>query len=331
MRVKIFYVAKTLSSVEECLLVSAIVTKNLSKIYRELGKASVKSLDGLDLTIEKNEVYGFLGRNGAGKTTTIKLLCGLLKPTSGEATVFGESVRTPQARRLIGYLPEQPYFYEYLTPKETIDFYGKLQKLSPAERAHQWDKLSELLDLRDIANQRLKGFSKGMRQRIGFAVALVGNPPLLILDEPMSGLDPIGRRMIRDLIMRCRDEKKTIFFSSHVMSDVEQICDRVSIMVKGKLTHRGRIDQLLAQKTKAVEVIAVGLSEELRTALGGIAQSHRPLDEQDIFNFADEGEANDAVQRIQQGGGRIVQFSPIRESLEDFFLRQQEPTVEEVV
>lgn len=315
--------------VEECLPVSAIVTKNLSKIYREVGKASVKSLDGLDLTIEENEVYGFLGRNGAGKTTTIKILCSLLKPTSGEAFVFGESVRTPQARQHIGYLPEQPYFYEYLTPKETIEFYGKLRNLSPAERNHQWDKLSELLDLRDIANQRIKGFSKGMRQRIGFAVALVGDPPLLILDEPMSGLDPIGRRMIRDLIMRCRDEKKTLFFSSHVMSDVEQICDRVSILVKGKLTHRGRIDQLLASQTKAVEVIAASLSEETRRTLQERATDYRALDEQDIFVFPDEAAANEAVQQLQQQGGRIVQLTPIRESLEDFFLRQQTPTNEE--
>ncbi len=302
---------------------SAIVTTELTKTYKEVGKAAVKSLDGLTLTIEQNEVYGFLGRNGAGKTTTIKILCGLIKPSSGSATVFGENVRTPQARRLLGYLPEQPYFYEYLTPRETIDFYGKLQKLSPAERDRQWDKLSELLDLRDIAEQRIKGFSKGMRQRIGFAVALVGDPPLLILDEPMSGLDPIGRRMIRDLIMRCRDEKKTIFFSSHVMGDVEQICDRVSILVKGRLTHRGRIDELLAQNIKAVEVIAADLSDAVRAELAGLAESHRRLDEQDIFTFKDQPTANEAVRRIHGQSGRLVEFSPVRESLEDFFLRQQ--------
>jgi len=305
--------------------VSAIVTKKLSKIYRGLGKAAVKSLDELDLTIEENEVYGFLGRNGAGKTTTIKILCGLLKPTAGEAFVFGENVRTPQARRLVGYLPEQPYFYEYLTPRETIDFYGRLQKLGPAERARQWDKLSELLDLRDIANQRIKGFSKGMRQRIGFAVALVGDPPLLILDEPMSGLDPIGRRMIRDLIMRCRDEKKTLFFSSHVMGDVEQICDRVSILIKGKLTHCGRIDQLLDKETKTVEIIAAGLDEATRSALREKAQAHRQVDEQDFFTITDEAQANEAVRQIHRAGGRLVEFAPVRESLEDFFLQQQGP------
>lgn len=303
---------------------SAIVTRNLSKVYKEVGKAAVTSLDGLDLTIEENEVYGFLGRNGAGKTTTIKLLCGLLKPTAGEAFVFGENTRKPEARRRIGYLPEQPYFYEYLTPRETIDFYGQLQKLSHAEREKQWDKLSDLLDLRDIAKQRIKGFSKGMRQRIGFAVALVGDPPLMILDEPMSGLDPIGRRMIRDLIMRCRDERKTIFFSSHVMGDVEQICDRVSILVKGKLTHRGRIDQLLAQQVKAVDVIVAHLSDDGRAALSGNAEKHRQLDERDIFTFSDADVANAAVQTAYQHGGQLVEFQTIKETLEDFFLRQQE-------
>lgn len=302
---------------------SAIVTSNLTKIYKEVGKAAVKSLDGLDLVIEPNEVYGFLGRNGAGKTTTIKILCGLIKATSGEASVFGANVRTPEARRKLGYLPEQPYFYEYLTPRETIEFYGKLQKLSQGEREKVWDKLSELLDLREIANQRIKGFSKGMRQRIGFAVALVGDPPLLILDEPMSGLDPIGRRMIRELILRCRDEKKTLFFSSHVMADVEQICDRVSILVKGRLTHRGRIDELLAGHTKAVEVIAADLDEEGRAALIAKAASHRRLEEQDIFTIADEATANEAVRLVHERGGRLVAFSPVRESLEDFFLRQQ--------
>ncbi len=303
---------------------SAIVTKNLSKVYKVIGKAAVKSLDGLDLTIEENEVYGFLGRNGAGKTTTIKILCSLLKPTAGEAFIFGKNVRTPEARRLVGYLPEQPYFYEYLTPRETIDFYGRLQKLSPAERDRQWDKLSEWLDLRDIANQRIKGFSKGMRQRIGFAVALVGDPPLLILDEPMSGLDPIGRRMIRDLIMRCRDEKKTLFFSSHVMGDVEQICDRVSILVKGKLTHRGRIDELLGHHVKAVDVVAANLNDAGRTALAATATKHRQLDEQDIFTFADRDAANAGAQLVYQHGGHLVEFQTIKETLEDFFLRQQE-------
>ncbi|MBI2423404.1 MAG: ABC transporter ATP-binding protein [Candidatus Hydrogenedentes bacterium] len=301
----------------------AIVTRNLSKVYKGLGKGHHKSLDSLSLTVAANEVFGFLGRNGAGKTTTIKMLCSLLKPTEGDALVFGESTRTRQARRLIGYLPEQPYFYEYLNPKETIAFYGKLQGLTRAERDRQWDKLSELLDLREIATQRIKGFSKGMRQRIGFAVALVGDPPLLILDEPMSGLDPIGRRMIRELILRLRDEKKTLFFSSHVLGDVEQICDRVGILVKGKLVRAGRIDALLGSAVNPVEVICTGLAVADVTRLKEQAELYRAMEELHVFRAATPEIANEMVRQILAAGGKLVEFNPLKETLEDYFMREQ--------
>ena len=301
----------------------AIETRALTKVYRELGRPTVRSLQGLSLAIGEHEVFGFLGRNGAGKTTTIKVLCSLIKATSGEAYVFGENVRRRAARRLIGYLPEQPYYYEYLTPREILDFYGQLQGLGQAARAREWDKLSEMLDLRDIANQRIKGFSKGMRQRIGFAVALVGDPPLLILDEPMSGLDPIGRRMIRELILRQREEKKTIFFSSHVLGDVEQICDRAGILVKGRLTRTGRLDQLLGGHGHAFEVIATGLDEAGAARIAAAADSHRTLDELHVFTFAGVGPANEAVEQVRAAGGELVEFNPLRESLEDYFMREQ--------
>ncbi len=303
----------------------AIVTRGLGKVFKEIGKPKVRSLDSLDLTIRKHEVFGFLGRNGAGKTTTIKILCSLLKPTAGEAFAFGENVRTRRARRLIGYLPEQPYFYEYLTPRETLDFYGQLQGLGPAERAREWDKLSEMLDLRDIAAQRIKGFSKGMRQRVGFAVALVGDPPLLILDEPMSGLDPIGRRNIRELILRMRDENKTLFFSSHVLADVEQVCDRVGILVKGRLVRQGRIDELLGKKTAGVEVVATGLDTSAVAALKATCESHRALDELERFTFADPEAGNRAARMVLEQGGKLVELNPLRETLEDYFMREQRP------
>jgi len=302
----------------------AILTENLSKVYRGLGKPTVRSLQKLDLRIGENEVFGFLGRNGAGKTTTIKMLCSLLKPTAGEAFVFGENVRSRAARRLIGYLPEQPYFYEYLTPKETIDFYGRLQGLSAAGRAREWDKLSELLDLREIAEQRIKTFSKGMRQRIGFAVALVSDPPLLILDEPMSGLDPIGRRMIRELILRMREEKKTLFFSSHVLGDVEQICTRVGILVKGRLARQGRIDELTGSHVHQFEVVASGLKPETVAALARKAERHRTLDELESFTLGDPATANEVVRTLQAHGGRLVEFTPLRQSLEEYFMRGQD-------
>ena len=187
----------------------AIETHNLSKVYRNnLRINKTPTLDRLDLQIHQNEVYGFLGKNGAGKTSTIKILSGLIRATRGSAAIMGVDVRKRAARKHIGYLPENPYFYEYLTPRETIAFYGKLEGLSKGERERRWDELSDILDLRSIATQRVRGFSKGMRQRLGFAVALVSNPDVLILDEPMSGLDPMGRHMIRDIILHMRINKK---------------------------------------------------------------------------------------------------------------------------
>jgi ABC-2 type transport system ATP-binding protein len=302
----------------------AIVTKDLCKVYKGLGKARVRSLNGLNLTIHEHEVFGYLGRNGAGKTTTIKILCGLLKASSGEGFVFGKSSRTRLGRENIGYLPEQPYFYEYLTPRETLEFYGKLRGLPAGERAREWDRLSEMLNLREIAEQRIKTFSKGMRQRIGFAVALIGNPPLLILDEPMSGLDPIGRRMIRKLILQQRDERKTIFFSSHVLGDVEQICDRVGILVGGRLTRQGRIDELTGSQVRQVEIIVSDLSREAAEKLIPSVEAHRRVEDLDYFTAGDTQSANAFIQEIHASGGTLIEFNPLRESLEDYFMREQE-------
>ncbi|MCL4692605.1 MAG: ABC transporter ATP-binding protein [Candidatus Hydrogenedentes bacterium] len=304
---------------------SAIVTENLGKTYRSsVWKSTVRSLDGLSLTVGENEVFGFLGRNGAGKTTTIKILCGLIRPTDGMARIHGEPVRKRAARQSIGYLPENPYFYEYLTPRETLDFYGRLHGLSRNERAAEWEKLSDLLDLRDIASQRVRGFSKGMRQRLGFAVALVGNPAVLILDEPMSGLDPLGRRAIRELILKMRDEKKTIFFSSHVLGDVEQVCDRVGILVKGKLMSQGRIAELLTEKIRLVEVIASGIDDGVVQELRAASEAYRASEAGHHFTVTDLASANASIKEIHAAGGTLVDFVPVKESLEDFFVRIQE-------
>ncbi|MBI4557827.1 MAG: ABC transporter ATP-binding protein [Candidatus Hydrogenedentes bacterium] len=303
----------------------AIVTRELTKRYRSnWGRLRAPSLDRLELRIGENEVFGFLGRNGAGKTTAIKILCSLLRPTQGDAFVFGANVRTRKARERIGYLPESPYFYEYLTPRETIDFYGQLHGLDAVSRAREWKKLAELLDLGGIGNQRIREFSKGMRQRLGFAVALVGNPEVLILDEPMSGLDPLGRRAFRELILRLRDEKKTLFFGSHVLADVEQICSRVGILVRGKLTSQGRLDELLTRQIRLVEVIVNRLDSSARAALATKASSARESEAGQHFYFDDLAAANDAVRIVHTNGAELVEFTPVRESLEDYFLRQQE-------
>jgi len=303
---------------------AAIETSALTKIYKGFGRSGKPSLDALTLSIAEHEVFGFLGRNGAGKTTTIKILASLIKASAGEARIFGENVRTRQSRRLLGYLPEQPYYYEYLTPRETIEFYARLQGLDTAERASEWARLAELLDLHEIANQRIKDFSKGMRQRVGFAVALVGDPPLLILDEPMSGLDPVGRRMIRQLILRCRDEKKTVFFSSHVLSDVEQICDRAGILVRGKLVREGRISELVDTLGTRIETVFKGLPTAAVATLAAKADSHRAVEGTEVFAWADTGAANEAVRACHAAGGSVVEFTPLKESLEDYFMREQE-------
>ena len=303
----------------------AIVARGLTKVYgKHIGRRRTRSLDALDLTVHRNEVFGFLGRNGAGKTTTIKLFCSLLRPTRGEAYVLGENVRRPAARRAIGYLPENPYFYEYLTPRETLDFYGHLHGVSAEERAHEWERLAELLDLHSMRDQRVRGFSKGMRQRLGFAVALVGNPEVLILDEPMTGLDPLERRRIRKAILSLRDEGKTIFFSSHVLGDVEQICDRVGILVKGKLASQGRISTLLSGRAQQVEVVAQGLDDQALSGLASRAVSSWRSDAGHHFLAEDLEEGNALVREILGRNGRVVEFAPVKESLEDFFMRKQE-------
>lgn len=303
----------------------AIAVEDLTKTYQSsLARKRIPSLDGLNLEIGQNEIFGFLGQNGAGKTTTIKLLCGLLKPTRGEAYIMGETVRRAHTRRRVGYLPENPYFYEYLTPRETLDFYGRLHGLGAAARKAEWEKLSVLLDLRDIAGQRIRTFSKGMRQRLGFAAALVGDPELLILDEPMSGLDPLGRRMFRERIIQLRDQGKTVFFSSHVLGDVEQICDRVGILVKGRLTVQGRIDQLLQGHITSVEVIVAGLSEQTAAALAPRAQATRRSEAGDHFVVPQLDAANELLRLAQKEGATLVEFTPVRQSLEDYFVNRQE-------
>jgi ABC-2 type transport system ATP-binding protein len=233
-------------------------------------------------------------------------------------------VRTPEARRSVGYLPETPYFYEYLTPRETLDFYGRLDGNNAAARAREWDKLADLLELKDLADQRVRDFSKGMRQRLGFAVALVGNPSILILDEPMSGLDPLGRRSTRELMLKLRDEGKTIFFSTHILSDVEQICDRVGILTKGRLTVQGRLDELLEGRVHRVEVVASGLTPSAVEAITARARATRISEAGRHFLFEDMDAANDAARAVQANGGRLVEFTPVRESLEDYFMRKQD-------
>ena len=235
-----------------------IVTEALSKSYPSgwPGRPPFVALDGLSLTVRRGEIFGFLGPNGAGKTTTLKILLGLVRATSGRAFLLGESVGDVATRRRIGFLPESPYFYDYLTAEEFLGFYGQLAGLSRAVTTQRVDDLLQLVGLAEARGRQLRKFSKGMLQRIGLAQALIHDPELVILDEPMTGLDPVGRKQVRDLILSLRDRGKTVFFSTHILHDVEMICDRVGIVMKGRLVASGRVDELVRQDhTQSVEVV----------------------------------------------------------------------------
>lgn len=297
--------------------------ENLTKKYTTFSTGGFYAVNNISFEIKKGEVFGFLGRNGAGKTTTIKMICGLLIPTSGKVFIDGIEMIYPSSRRKLGYLPEQPYFYEYLTPYETIDFYGQLKGLNKKERQQEWSRVSELLELKPIADIRIKNFSKGMRQKIGFAIALIGDPDLLVLDEPMSGLDPVGRKHIRELILQQKEMGKTIFFSSHVLSDVEQVCDRVGVLSRGNLVAVGHIREVLQQEIRQVEVTLKDVDPSLLPELKQRGVLLKMWDNFVQFRFGNIVIANQTLAECLQKGASVIEFIPQRETLEDYFMRMQ--------
>src|SRR6267143_1676729 len=238
-----------------------VETDNLTKDY-ETGfwrKRKTRALDGLSLTVESGQIFGFLGANGAGKTTTLKLLMRLIYPTDGTARILGRDINEVAMHARIGYLPENPYFYDYLTAREFLNYCGELFGLDRATRERRTNELLTRVNLETKGwDRQLRKFSKGMLQRVGLAQALVNDPEIVFLDEPMSGLDPVGRREVRDLIASLRTSGKTVFMCSHILSDIEVLCDSVAILKRGRLAHAGSLDQLRARETSAIEVIATG-------------------------------------------------------------------------
>src|SRR5262245_50532429 len=223
-----------------------IETRNLSKVYRDFwGRQKVRALKALDLQVNRGEVFGLLGPNGSGKSTTIKLILGLLFPTSGQALVFGKDASDVGKNERIGYLPEESYLYKFLNAVETLDFYGRLFDMPSSVRKQRVDELIQMVGLERAKQRQLKEYSKGMTRRVGLAQALINDPELILLDEPTSGLDPIGTREMKDLILKLRDEGKTILMSSHLLPDVQDVCDRIAILHKGELQEVGRVDRLL--------------------------------------------------------------------------------------
>jgi ABC-2 type transport system ATP-binding protein len=227
---------------------TVIETRALSKVYRDFwGRQKVRALKALDLEIQQGEVFGLLGPNGSGKTTTIKLLLGLLFPTEGQALVFGKDATDVSKNARIGYLPEESYLYRFLNAEETLDFYGRLFDIPHSELRRRIDYLIRLVGLERARKRQLKEYSKGMARRIGLAQALINEPDLILLDEPTSGLDPIGTREMKDMILRLKDEGKTVVMCSHLLADVQDVCDRIAILHQGELKELGRVDSLLTQ------------------------------------------------------------------------------------
>lgn len=296
----------------------AIRTNGLTKTYKVFGqKRTVVAVDHLDLEVEEGIIFGFLGPNGAGKTTTIKMLLGLIFPTEGEGWVLGKPIGDISVKYQISYLPESPYFYEHLSAGELLDFYARLFGIPAGERAKRIDQLLTLVGL-PKDNKPLREFSKGMLQRAGIAQALINDPKLLFFDEPTSGLDPIAHIDIRDLILRLREEGKTVFLSSHQLSDVEMVCDRVAILNRGKLVKIGNVEELRAgtEIEMVVESPDDGTAAELsRLALRAVPQETRLL-----LYHSDEDVIGHMIDIVRQRKVRLISVTPQRRSLESIFL-----------
>ncbi|ADB17059.1 ABC transporter related protein [Pirellula staleyi DSM 6068] len=251
-----------------------IETRGLSKVYRDFwGRQKVRALKALDLEIKKGEIFGLLGPNGSGKSTTIKLLLGLLFPTSGQALVFGQEATEVTKNERIGYLPEESYLYKFLNAEETLDFYGRLFDMPAAVRKERTDELIQRVGLQGARKRQLREYSKGMTRRIGLAQALINEPELILLDEPTSGLDPIGTREMKDLILKLRDQGKTILMSSHLLPDVQDVCDRIAILHQGELKELGRVDTLLTVQD-VTQVRAKGLSAAAEAEIRAVIEKH---------------------------------------------------------
>ncbi len=300
---------------------AAIETLGLEKTY-SVGfwrKRPKRALHPLDLTVEEGEILGFLGPNGAGKTTTLKMLMGLVFPSGGTARILGMELDDPRMKAQIGFLPEQPYFYDYLTGRELLRYYGKLSGMDSATLTRKIDPALERVGLRDAGHLQLRKFSKGMLQRVGIAQAILHDPKVVFLDEPMSGLDPMGRREVRTLIEGLKAEGKTVFFSTHILSDAEALCDRVAIIHQGKLRGVGAVEELTAGVTAQVEIVWAGTSipASLR-ALG--ADCHVAGDT--VRAVLGAGHQDVVLETLKSEKLRLISVIPVRTSLEEYFVAQ---------
>jgi ABC-2 type transport system ATP-binding protein len=297
----------------------AIEIQGLSKDYAVgFWKKKLRpALKPLDLTVEPGETFGFLGPNGAGKTTTLKLLMGITFPTSGSARILGQNCLDPDVKQKIGFLPEQPYFYDYLSAPELLDYYARLSGVSADVRKRRIPEMLERVGLSDVEKKQLRKFSKGMLQRVGIAQAIIHDPEVVFLDEPMSGLDPLGRYEIRELIQGLKDQGKTIFFSTHILSDAEALCDRVAVIHKGELRGVGVVNDLRSSLSEKTEVIWQGAAA-LPAVARLVLESH--VTGETVRSVITGSSLDELLGCLRQQHARLVSVTPLRGTLEEYFL-----------
>lgn len=301
---------------------SVISTEHLSKRFA-LGffRKKVQAVKDVSFSVEKGEIFGLLGPNGAGKTTTLKILMGLVKPSSGEAKLFGRPPSERQPRQHLGYLPESPYFYDYLSGHEFLVLAGQLCGLSKKESKARANKLIDRVGLSHAATRSMRRYSKGMLQRVGIAQALINEPKLVVLDEPLTGLDPIGRKELRELIAELRSEGRTVLFSSHIMTDVELLADRVTIIAQGKTVATGKLEELVDSKVINIEVVLTKYSDALTKRLSADKIQNERVGDKLRLIIHDEEKLNPIIDLIRKEKGEILSITPRKESLEDVVVR----------
>ncbi len=300
----------------------AIKTENLSKHYRTgfLTKR-INALDNLNLVVETGQIFGFLGPNGAGKTTTIKILIGLIKPNQGQVLVLNRPPTDIRTKERVGFLPEAPYFYDHLTAEEFLNFCSAMHhKLKNNKEVVK--TILKLVGLEKSKKVQLRHFSRGMLQRIGIAQALIADPELIILDEPMGGLDPIGRKEIRDVIINLKKQGKTIFFSTHILSDVELLCDQVGILLNGKLATVGTLNNILSESIETIEITIKGLNSDALARLKRNSIKTYLVEDKVVFSVPNEEEAQFLIEKAQSVNGKLVSLIPRRKTLEEHFIKE---------
>jgi ABC-2 type transport system ATP-binding protein len=298
---------------------AAIEIENLTKDYPFgfLHLRKKTSLEGLTMSVEDGEVFGFLGPNGAGKSTTIKLLVGLIFPTAGTARILGKSINDISMHGDIGYLPEQPYFYDYLTASELLDYFARFHEFTATERRDRVQRMLKKVGLETARKIQLRKYSKGMLQRVGLAQAILHDPKVVILDEPMSGLDPVGRREVRDIILELKREGKTVLFSTHILSDAEMLCDRVGVIVGGKLRGVGAPDEMVDMKPRGMEILFEYTGGD--SNIGALLSKATQTGKRYRLQVAEE-EVYATLEQLRGAGAKILSMTQVKATLEEYFM-----------